>query len=168
MEFGLSLDKGLLILWSFWLVESLVQTVTFKLEWMNEWMNESHASCLPSQHFSFLLYICPQIFDFLTLHCYSVVPNEYIETGLKHLSPDFLFQCFSMCFFSDTALFSLLCCCRNVIFSGYGMLWCFSILKRNVCAGLSRESSAWQPVSYTLSHHWCSCFNKTMNKLIDS
>lgn len=48
-----------------------------------------------------------------------------------------------MCFFY-MVLFSVLCC--GVMFLGYGMLWCFLVLKKEY---LSQESSSWQSVSYT-------------------
>lgn len=131
-----------LTLCSFWLVGSLVQTNQPVL------LNES---CQGGEHntkktaSSLSVFYCTSVhtsFDFLPLHLCHI--NTWKLYFYIWLSISVLFNVFLFLFVFYMVLFSVLCC--GVIFSGYGMLWCFSVLKTEC---LSQESSAWQPVSYT-------------------
>lgn len=97
--------------------------------------HEKKLSTLSLALFFFLLYICPQTYDFHPFHCYSMCHIQiwnYI----------FLFQCFSVCF-SLTWCY-VHCSALDVTLFSMVMGCC------DVCAGVcTGEFSAWQPVSYT-------------------
>lgn len=103
---------------------------------------------LPTHHLTFFLCICA-----ISTH------------GNCTFIFDFLFQCFSMCFF---------CFLHGFIFSA--LLWCYVLWLWDAVVFLSIEKGMFvtgefsmaASVLHHLIHQWCCCFNEKMNKLIDS